>query len=123
FPPVRHRALERPVEIAFRLSREPRPRANARGRDGGVREELAAGIMELEPRGGGGGTRIPDGKEARSRRGLLPSTHLAREGRMTVTMGRAAQDEALPFIRMRAGQRTWLSTHLPSHNCPRSLPR
>ena len=27
-------------------------------------------------------------KTARSRRGILPSTHLAREGRMTVTIGR-----------------------------------
>src|SRR5262249_9031895 len=123
FPPVRHRALERPVAIAFRLSREPRPGANARGRDGGVREELAAGIVQLKPRTEVRATSILNGKTARSRRGILPSTHLAREGRMTVTMGRAAQDEALPFIRMRAGQRTWLSTHLPSHNCPRSLPR
>ena len=29
-----------------------------------------------------------NGKTARSRRGILPFTHLAREGRMTVTIGR-----------------------------------
>ena len=29
-----------------------------------------------------------NGKTARSWRGILPSTHLAREGRMTVTIGR-----------------------------------
>src|SRR5262249_51339998 len=50
----------------------------------GVREELAAGIA-------GGGTSILPSlnvKTARSCRGILPLTHLAREGRMTVTIGR-----------------------------------
>src|SRR5262249_29189874 len=50
----------------------------------GVREELAAGIA-------GEATSILPSlnvKTARSCRGILPLTHLAREGRMTVTIGR-----------------------------------
>ena len=53
----------------------------------GVHEELAAGVVQLTPK-----TEVEapslNGKTARSWRGILPFTHLAREGRMTVTIGR-----------------------------------
>ena len=50
----------------------------------GVREELAAGIAVEAT------SILPslNAKTARSWRGILPFTHLAREGRMTVTIGR-----------------------------------
>src|SRR5262249_2389448 len=50
----------------------------------GVREELAAGIAVEAT------SILPslNVKTARSCRGIVPFTHLAREGRMTVTMGR-----------------------------------
>src|SRR5262245_23869756 len=57
----------------------------------GVREELAAGVVQWKPKTEVEATSILpslNGKTARSRRGILPFTHLAREGRMTVTIGR-----------------------------------
>src|SRR5215475_13307752 len=80
--------------------RRPRPhsahadarlRVDARGRDGGVREELAAGVVQLKPETEVEATSILPSlnvKTARSWRGIVPFTHLAREGRMTVTIGR-----------------------------------
>src|SRR5262249_14634500 len=52
--------------------------------DGGVRQELAAGIAVEAT------SILPslNGKTARLWRAIVPSTHLAREGRMTVTIGR-----------------------------------
>src|SRR5262249_56245981 len=63
---------------------------DARGRDGGVREELAAGVVQWKPRLR---SKQPAScplnvKTAPSWRGIVPFTHLAREGRMTVTIGR-----------------------------------
>src|SRR5262249_36603463 len=55
---------------------------DARSRDGGVREELAAGVVQLKPT-----TEVEQPascplnvKTARLWRGIVPSTHLAREG-------------------------------------------
>src|SRR5262245_53793107 len=64
---------------------------DARGRDGGVREESAAGVVQRTPKTEVEATSILpslNGKTARSWRDILPFTHLAREGRMTVTIGR-----------------------------------
>src|SRR5262249_19086308 len=55
-----------------------RLRGDAPGRDGGVREELAAGVVQLKPT-----TEVEatsDVKTARPWRGIVPFTHLAREG-------------------------------------------
>ena len=63
----------------------------ARGRDGGVREELAVGVVQFKPTTEVKATSILpslNGKTSRSWRGIVPFTHLAREGRMTVTIGR-----------------------------------
>ena len=68
-----------------------RLRADARGGDGGVRKVLAPGVVQLEPKTKVEPTSILPSlnvKTARSRRAIVPSTHLAREGRMTVTIGR-----------------------------------
>src|SRR6516164_10702497 len=62
--------------------------AHARGSDGGVRQELAAGVVEADHRGGSNQHPALLGKTARSWRGIVPFTHLEREGRMTVTIGR-----------------------------------
>ena len=66
---------------------DPRLRGDAQGRDGGVRQQAGGGssAVEAEDRG-----RSPslNGKTARSWRDIVPFTHLAREGRMTVTIGR-----------------------------------
>ena len=54
-----------------------------RGGDGGIREELAAGVVQLEPKTKVEATSILpslNGKTARSWRGIVPFTHLAREG-------------------------------------------
>src|SRR5215472_12806024 len=62
---------------------------DARGRDGGVREGLAAGVVEAPDRGGS--NQHPASvnlKTTRSWRGIVLFTHLEREGRMTVTIGR-----------------------------------
>jgi hypothetical protein len=56
---------------------------DARGRDGGVREELAAGVVQLKPTTEVEATSILlslNGKTARLWRGIVPFTHLAREG-------------------------------------------
>ena len=55
-----------------------------------AREELAAGVVEADDRGGSCQHFAPssNAKTARSWRGIFPFTHLAREGRMTVTIGR-----------------------------------
>src|SRR5262245_52804285 len=56
-----------------------------------VREELAAGVVQLKPETEVEATSILPSlnvKTARPRRGILPFTHLTREGRMTVTIGR-----------------------------------
>src|SRR5262245_33611853 len=56
-----------------------------------VREELAAGVVQLKPETEAEATSILSSlncKTARPWRGILPFTHLAREGRMTVTIGR-----------------------------------
>src|SRR5262249_4803418 len=63
-----------------------RLRADARGRDGGIRKELAAGVSRRQ-RWEATASSL-NVKTARSWRGIVPSTHLAREGRMTVTIGR-----------------------------------
>jgi len=66
-------------------------RADARGRDGDVREKLAAGVVQLKPTAEAEATSIPPSlnvKTTRSWRAIVPFTHLAREGRMTVTIGR-----------------------------------
>ena len=83
------------VDARVRLSRGPyadtRLRGDARGRDGSVRQELAAGVVQWKPKTEVEATsNLPslNGKTARSWRGILPFTHLAREGRMTVTIGR-----------------------------------
>src|SRR5262245_38107032 len=64
---------------------------DARGRDGGIRKKLAAGVAQLKLTREVEATSIVpslNGKTARSWRGIVPFTHLAREGRMTVTIGR-----------------------------------
>jgi hypothetical protein len=55
--------------------------SDARGRDGGVREELAVGVVEPATEVETNGI-LPslDGKTARSWRGIVSSTRLAREG-------------------------------------------
>src|SRR5262249_41984772 len=76
------------MDTRHRASRAPhadaRLRGDARDRDGGVRQGLAAGGAWKQP------APLPslNVKTVRSWRGILPSTHLAREGRMTVTIGR-----------------------------------
>ena len=75
-----------------------RLRADARGGDGGVRKVLAPGVVQLEPKTKVEPTSILPSlnvKTARSRRAIVPSTHLAREGRMTVTIGRRELRAAL----------------------------
>src|SRR5262249_30475185 len=94
---------------------DARLRAEVRGRDGGVREELGTGVvlrlggplsaakqttLESKPESWPGGAplqAVPGVparagccavRTARSWRGIVPFTHLAREGRMTVTIGR-----------------------------------
>src|SRR5262249_9603765 len=66
---------------------DPRLRGDAQGRDGGVRQQAGGGssAVEAEDRG-----RSPslNRKTARSWRDVVPFTHLARGGRMTVTIGR-----------------------------------
>ena len=60
-----------------------RPRADARGRDGGVREELAAGVVQRKPKTEIEVTSILpslNGKTARSWHGIVLFTRLAREG-------------------------------------------
>jgi len=60
-------------------------------RDGGVRKKLAVGVVQFKPT-----TEVKaasvlpslNGKTARSCRGIVLFTHLARKGRMTVTIGR-----------------------------------
>src|SRR5262249_39371494 len=57
----------------------------------GVRQELAAGGVQGTPKTEVEATSIPpslNGKTAPSWRGIVPFTHLPREGRMTVTIGR-----------------------------------
>src|SRR5262245_16355438 len=82
------------VDARVRIPRGPhtdaRLRADARGRDGGVRQELAAAVSAVEAKTEVETTSILPSKvkTARSWRGILASTHLAREGRMTVTIGR-----------------------------------
>ena len=69
----------------------PRLRADTRGRDDGVRQELAAGVVQLKPKTEVEATSILPSlnrKTARLLRAIVPFTHLAREGRMTVTIGR-----------------------------------
>jgi len=66
-------------------------RADARGGDDDVRQELAAGIVQLKPKTEVESNQHPaplNVKTAPSWRGIVPFTHLAREGRMTVTIGR-----------------------------------
>ena len=85
-PPVRlslHSVLLSFVRLALQSER-----SDARGRDGGARQELAAGVVQLKPTTEVQALPSLDVKTARSCRGILPSTHLAREGRMTVTIGR-----------------------------------
>jgi|SRR5215469_1527393 len=69
--------------------RDARLRGDARGRDGGVREELAAGVVEADDRGGNNRHSALLEREDCT---LVPwyrfLTHLAREGRMAVTIGR-----------------------------------
>ena len=63
----------------------------AGGHASGVRQELAAGVVQWTPKTEVEATSILpslNGKTARSWRGIVPFTHLAREGRMTVTIGR-----------------------------------
>jgi len=82
------------VDARVRIPREPhtdaRLRADARGRDGGVRQELAAAVNAVEAKTELETTSILPSKvkTARSWRGIVSFTHLAREGRMTVTIGR-----------------------------------
>src|SRR5215469_16162845 len=62
---------------------DARRRADARGRDGGVRQDLAAGVVQWTPKTEVEATSILpslNGKTARSWRGIVPFTHLAREG-------------------------------------------
>src|SRR5215831_8829631 len=81
------------VDARVRIPRGPhtdaRLRRDAPGRHG--REELAAGVVQWKPKTEVEATSILpflNGKTARSWRGIVPFTHLAREGRMTVTIGR-----------------------------------
>src|SRR5262249_41294299 len=70
---------------------DTRLRADARGRDGGVSPRVGGGRRAVEPDDRGGNNQHPASlnvKTARPPRGILPFTHLAREGRMTVTIGR-----------------------------------
>src|SRR5262249_25479237 len=82
------------VDARVRIPRGPhtdaRLRADARGRDGGVRQELAAAVSAVEAKTEVETTSILPSKmkTARSWRGIFAFTHLAREGRMTVTIGR-----------------------------------
>src|SRR5262245_27675258 len=83
------------MEVRVRILRGPhtdaRLRADARGRDGGVRQELAAAVSAVEAKTEVETTSILpslNGMTARSSRGIFPFAHLAREGRMTVTIGR-----------------------------------
>jgi hypothetical protein len=83
------------VDIGLRPPRRPladlRLRADARGCHGGVRQELAAGVVQWKPKTEVEATSILPSlnvKTARSCRGIVAFTHLAREGRMTVTIGR-----------------------------------
>ena len=81
-----------PSPFNYREDRTPtHGRGDPRGRDGGVREELATGVVQLKPKTEVEVTSILpslDVKTAHSWRGIVPFTHLAREGRMTVTIGR-----------------------------------
>src|SRR5262249_10458727 len=80
---------------SFRAPRGPhaeaRLRADPRGRDGGVSPRVGGGSRAVEPDDRGGSNQHPASlnvKTARPPRGILPFTHLAREGRMTATIGR-----------------------------------
>jgi len=61
-----------------------RLRGDARGRDGGVRQELTAGVEQLNPTTEAEATSKRDaslnGKTTRSWRGIVSFTRLAREG-------------------------------------------
>src|SRR5215831_1064116 len=95
----------------------------ARGRDGGVREELAAGVVQWKPKTEVEATSILpslNGKTARSWRGIVALTHLAREGRMTVTIGRrellAALGGAAGRLAARSSDSSTASRPAPSHS-------
>src|SRR5262249_6920539 len=93
-PPPRRSGVRggRPRLRATRRSHaDARLRGDARGCDVIVRQELAAGGVQWEPKTGSKTNRILPSlnrKTARSRGAIVVFTHLAREGRMTVTIGR-----------------------------------
>src|SRR5262249_38443544 len=81
------------VDARVRIPRGPhtdaRLRADARGRDGGVRQELAAAVSAVEAKTEVETTSILPSKvkTARSWRGIFPFPPPARGGRMTAPMG------------------------------------
>src|SRR5262249_29718905 len=101
-----------PLGITRTAPRRTATSRRARGRDGGVREELAAGVVQWTPKTEVEATSILpslNGKTARPWRGTLPFKRLAREGRMTVTIGRRELLAAL-LLRTLLGARR-LSCH------------
>src|SRR5215510_735853 len=87
-PPPRGRPRLRATR---RSHADARLRADARGRDGGVRQKAGGGSSAVRAdrqRSKQPASCPPNVKTAGSWRGIVPFTHLAREGRMTVTIGR-----------------------------------
>src|SRR5262249_45614499 len=87
-PPPRGRPRLRATR---RSHADARLRADARGRDGGVRQKAGGGSSAVgadRQRSKQPASCPPNVKTARSWRGIVPFTHLTREGRMTVTIGR-----------------------------------